>query len=175
MRYIVVGHGEDRYLSDRTRSCPRLFRRAHRATRGRNRGNRGSPFCREFRPSTDAELTKSLGIRGHIGQYNKRLLAETRTREYSAAVSAQRGVMIRSIIGSFARFRNIVTRVHERPRLLERSGGSSPATSFLTPIAAKTIAKSSPPAACSPDCTICTASSLWLHAGAGEDRELLSL
>ncbi len=77
---------------------------------------------------------------------------------YSAAVRATFGVMSRSATGSFERFRNMATCAlapHSAKVRLKYS-----ATSYFTPIAAKTMANSSPAwsprLACS---TICAASS----------------
>ena len=63
---------------------------------------------------------------------------------YSATVSAARGVMIRSMMGSLARFNSMTTR-SIAPQLSKLSRKYD-ATSFLTPIAANTMAKSDPSA-----------------------------
>ena len=61
---------------------------------------------------------------------------------YSAAVKAQRGVMIRSMIGSLDRFKNMTTRL---PVLASSKAlRKYCATSFFTPMAAKTMAKLPP-------------------------------
>ena len=79
---------------------------------------------------------------------------------YSAAVRAIFGVRRRSTTGSFARFRNMTT--WSAAPLSSKVRRKNSATSYLTPIAAKTMAKSSsessPREAC---CTICAASLSW--------------
>mmetsp|Transcript_3047 Transcript_3047/g.8408 ORF Transcript_3047/g.8408 Transcript_3047/m.8408 type:complete len:252 (-) Transcript_3047:107-862(-) len=83
---------------------------------------------------------------------------------YSAVVSARRGVMMRSMVGSLARFRNSVTR--SIAPFSSKSCRKNRAASMLTPIAANTIANSSvlcsSPSRCtSPACRqICAATSL---------------
>ena len=79
---------------------------------------------------------------------------------YSAAVNATFGVIRRSTTGSFARFRYITT-WSDTP-LSSKVRRKNSATSYFTPIAAKTMANFSslllPKDAC---CTICAASWSW--------------
>ena len=78
---------------------------------------------------------------------------------YSAAVSAQRGVRMRSMIGSFERFRNMTTFCSTPDSSKERRKYS--ATSFFAPMAAKTMQNLSSPSSLMRACrAICTASSL---------------
>ena len=76
--------------------------------------------------------------------------------KYSAAVNAHLGVKIRSMIGSFDKFKNITTLCITPASSNERLKYS--ATSLVTPIAAKTTPNPFPSSSATFAClTICTA------------------
>ena len=79
--------------------------------------------------------------------------------KYSAAVSAHRGVIIRSIAGSSARFRNITT--FSRAPVLSKSCLKYRASSAVIPMAVNTTANSSSFPRTFACLAICAAILLW--------------